>query len=221
MLLLNVNHHISLVTLLMSVYITSCGFDWLMYKRKAKQFYFVCTSEEELKHFTAFHKPIVFFITLLASLIGLHFQVLGVSPLEKHFTIILLFIMDIIVYTIAYMRINLQPHNKEYLPILRWICLISGIIACELLVAILTSLFWLFIINFCAILIVEILRLCHQNIYQLLSQIQDWFQQLFQSIRLKAFQAFSSNHGTTEWTISTNHGTMEAKDMDTQMTDAA
>ncbi len=115
------DHHQRFVSNLMSVYITSCGFDWLMYKRKAKQFYFVCTSEEELKHFTAFHKPIVFFITLLASLVGLHFQVLGISPLKKHFTIILLFIMDIIVYTIAYMRINLQPHNKEYLPILWWI----------------------------------------------------------------------------------------------------
>jgi hypothetical protein len=192
-----------------------------MYKRKAKQFYFVCTSEEEPKHFTAFHKPFFFFITLLASLIGLHFQVLGISPLKKHFTIILLFIMDIIVYTIAYMRINLHPHNNEYLPILWWICLISGIIACELLVAILTSLFWLFIINLCAILIEEILRLWYQNIYQLLCQIQDWFQQLFQSIRLTASQAFSSNDGTTEPTISSNHGTMEAEDIDTQMIDAA
>jgi hypothetical protein len=35
-----------------------------------KEFYFVCSSEEELKSFSAFHKPFVFLITLLASLVG-------------------------------------------------------------------------------------------------------------------------------------------------------
>ena len=102
-------------------------------------------------------------------------------------------------------RIILQPHNKEYHPIFRWICLVCGIIACELLVAILIFLFWLFIINLCTILVEEILRLWYQqiyeylyatanvgfnpvcglfqHIYQIICEIQDWFRRIFQSIQ--------------------------------------
>ena len=40
----------------------------------------------------------------------------------------------------AYMKMNLQPHNKAYLPTFKCICLISVIIAYVLLVAILISL---------------------------------------------------------------------------------
>jgi len=166
----------------------------------------VCTSEEELKSFTAFHKPFVFLISLLASLVGLHFQVLGISPLKRHFTIILLLIMATVVYSNAYMRINLQPQNREYLPIFRCICLISGIIACELLLAMIISLFWLFIINLCTILIVEILHLWYQQIYKYLyrtasvvyNAVRGLFQQIFQSIHLTASHVVSLTRRSTE-----------------------
>nr|POF21189.1 hypothetical protein CFP56_06989 [Quercus suber] len=111
---------------------------------KAKGFLVcVCASDEARGFFEAFHTLLAFLISFLAALIGLHFQVLGVSPLETHFALILLFIIATIVYSIAYAEIKLQPPDAD-LPIFRFICLVSGVIAIELLVAIIISPFWLF-----------------------------------------------------------------------------
>ena len=65
----------------------------------------VYANEEELNSITTFHQSFVFLITLLASLVGLHFQVSDTSPLETHLTIILLLIMAAVVYSIAYMNL--------------------------------------------------------------------------------------------------------------------
>uniref|UniRef100_A0A7N2RBS6 Uncharacterized protein n=1 Tax=Quercus lobata TaxID=97700 RepID=A0A7N2RBS6_QUELO len=104
--------------------------------------------------FQAFHALIAFLVSFLAALIGLHFQVLSISPLETHFATVLLFIMAAILYSIAYMEIKLQPQGAEYLLLFRFFCLVSGIIAVELLISIIISPFWLFMVNFLQILIV-------------------------------------------------------------------
>ncbi|KAK9995834.1 hypothetical protein SO802_020520 [Lithocarpus litseifolius] len=75
-------------------------------------------SDEALSFFEAFHTLLAFLVSLLAALIGLHFQVLGISPLDTHFAVILLFIMATIVYSIAYAEIKLQPPDAG-LPIFR------------------------------------------------------------------------------------------------------
>nr|XP_023895310.1 uncharacterized protein LOC112007220 [Quercus suber] len=77
-------------------------------------------SDEARGFFEAFHTLLAFLISFLAALIGLHFQVLGVSPLETHFALILLFIIATIVYSIAYAEIKLQPPDAD-LPIFRGI----------------------------------------------------------------------------------------------------
>ena len=139
-------------------------------------------------------------VLFLTTLIGLHFQVLGVSPLHTHFAIILLFFMATIVHCIAYMEIKLRPQDAMYLPILSFICLVSGIIAIELLFAIIISPFWLFMVNLCPILILgvhHLYQLIYQCVYytanvvldavcslfkkicQLVDQIYDWVQQKF------------------------------------------
>nr|POE60562.1 hypothetical protein CFP56_66080 [Quercus suber] len=110
-------------------------------------------SDEALYFIEAFHSLLGELALFPTALIGLHFQVLGVSPLHTHFAIILLFFMATIVHHIAYMGIKLQPQDAGYLPILRFICLVSGIIAIELLFAIIISPFWLFMVNLCPILI--------------------------------------------------------------------
>ena len=74
-----------------------------------------------------------------STIIGLHFLVLGISPLDTYFAIILLFIMATIVHGIAYVEMKLLPQDIEYLPILRFVCLVFGIIAIELLVTIIIS----------------------------------------------------------------------------------
>ena len=149
----------------------------------------VCASDEALGFFEAFHALLAFLISFLAALIGLHFQVLGVSPLQTHFALILLFIIATIVYGIAYAEIKLQPPNTD-LPIFRFICLVSGVIAIELLVAIIISPFWLFMVNLCPILIIGVLRHLYQQSYQwlyykvnlFLNAICSLFKKIYQSV---------------------------------------
>ncbi|KAK4551309.1 hypothetical protein RGQ29_032409 [Quercus rubra] len=90
-------------------------------------------SDEALSFIEAFHSLLGELALFPIALTGLHFQVLGVSPLHTHFAIILLFFMAAIVHHIAYLGIKLQPQDAGYLPILRFICLVSRIIAIELL----------------------------------------------------------------------------------------
>ena len=125
----------------------------------------VCASNEALSFIEAFHMLLGDLALFPTALIGLHFQVLGVSPLDTHFAIILLFFMATIILRIAYMEIKLQPQDAGYLPILRFICMVSGIIAIELLFAIIISPFWLFVVNLCPILILGVLRHLYQQIY--------------------------------------------------------
>ena len=126
----------------------------------------VCASNEALSFIEAFHALLDDLALFPTALIGIHFQVLGVSPLHMHFAIILLFFMATIIHRIAYMEIKLQPQDAGYLPILRFICLVSGTIAIELLFAIIISPFWLIIFNLCPILILGVLRPLYQQIYQ-------------------------------------------------------
>ena len=175
-------------------------FDFPMFGRKinikAEGFLVcVCASNEALSFIEAFHVLLNDLALFPIALIGLHFQVLGVSPLHTHFAIVLLFFMAAIIHRIAYMEIKLQPQDAGYLPILRFICLVSGIIAIELLFAIIISPFWLFMVNFCPILILGVLRHLYQQVYQcvlnavcslfkkicqLVDQIYDWVLLKFQ-----------------------------------------
>ena len=125
-----------------------------------------CANNEALSFIEAFHALLGDLALFPTALIGLHFQVLGISPLHTHFAIILLFFIATIVHCIAYMEIKLRPQDAVYLPILSFICLVSRIIVIELLFAIIISPFWLFMVNLCPILILEVLRHLYQQIYQ-------------------------------------------------------
>ncbi|KAL4605243.1 hypothetical protein ACB092_09G014800 [Castanea dentata] len=123
---------------------------------------YVLTRNEALSFIEAFCTLLDGLALFPTALIGIHFQALGVSPLHTHFAIILLFFMATIVHRIAYMEIKLQPQDA----VLRFICLVSGIMAIELLFAIIISPFWLFMVNLCPILILGVLRHLYQQIYQ-------------------------------------------------------
>ena len=85
------------------------------------------------------------------------------------------------------MEIKLQPQDAG-LPIFRFICLISGIIAIELLVAIIISPFWLFMVNLCPILFVVVLRHSYQQIYQCLYNIANLVLNAICSLFKKIYQ---------------------------------
>ena len=172
-------------------------FDFLMFGRKinikAEGFLvYVCASNEALSFTEAFHTLLGDLALFPTTLIGIHFQVLDVSPLHTHFAIILLFFMATIIHCIAYMEIKLQPQDPGYLPILRFICLVSGIIAIELLFAIIISPFWLFMVNLCPILILAVLRHLYQYIYQCVYYATNLVRNAVCSLFEKICQAFSS-----------------------------
>ena len=154
------------------------------------------SEEDRSSVLIAFHKPFVFLVTLLATLVGLHFQALNISPVETHFTTILFLIMAAVVYSIAFARITVQPHNSEYLTLFHLAYSASGILTCELLVGLLMSPLWWFMVNLCTILIVEILRRWHQPIYQFVCQSRDWLKKKFEAVCLAAFEAFSLTRDT-------------------------
>ena len=96
--------------------------------------------------------------------------------------------MAIIVYGIAYVEMKLQPLDDD-LPIFRFICLVSGIIAIELLVTMIISPFWVFIVNLCPILIVGVLRHSYQQIYHYLYYIANWIVNAVCSLFKKIYQS--------------------------------
>ncbi|KAK4568525.1 hypothetical protein RGQ29_004079, partial [Quercus rubra] len=169
--------------------------------------------DDALGFFEAFHVLLAFLVAFLTAFIGFHFQGLRISPLESHFATILILIITTIVYSIARLEIKL-PQNAQYLPIFKLVCLVSGIVALELLVAIIICPFWLLMVNICPILIVGVLHHSYQqiyqflycaanlvlnavpslfqNIYQFVYQIYDWLRQIFKSISVAASQVFSS-----------------------------
>ena len=94
--------------------------------------------------------------------------------------------MAIVIYSIAFVGIRVGPQksqNRSYLPFFVSICLTTGTLACELLLYILITPFWLLIINLCAIL-VEVLH--------------RWYQQNFQPVYQVADLVLSMTYGTKE-----------------------
>ena len=63
-----------------------------------------------------------------------------------------------IVYIIAYLEITLQRQDAAYLSIFRLVFLVSRILSVELLVKLIISPVWLFMVNLCPILIIGVLR---------------------------------------------------------------
>ena len=110
------------------------------------------------------------------------------------------FIMAVVIYVTAFLGIKLGPQNADYLPILKFLCVISAIFACELLASILFDPLRLAMINLCGIL-VELIRRWYKQIYELLytpaanlvhNITFDLFQKIYQSqFRKSASQAFN------------------------------
>ncbi|KAL0007797.1 hypothetical protein SO802_009299 [Lithocarpus litseifolius] len=146
----------------------------------------------------AFHQSFVSLITVLAILVGIHFQTQKSSPVETHLAMILTLIMAAVVYSIVLAGINLQPRSSENLNLIRLAYFGSGILTCDLLLGLLMSYLWWFVGNLCTILIVIILHRWLQPIYQFLCQSRDWLQKKFEAVRLAASETFSLTRNTEE-----------------------
>ncbi|GMY22417.1 hypothetical protein FCV25MIE_17658, partial [Fagus crenata] len=72
-----------------------------------------------------------------------------------------------VIYGTALLGIKLGPQNEDYLPILKFLCVICAILAFELLASILVDPLCLVMINLCGI-VVELIRRWYKQIYELL-----------------------------------------------------
>ncbi len=162
-------------------------------------FFLNCASEKEVHSSTSFHEPLNFLITILLGVLGLHLRGLGISPPREYDTVMAFFVMAVIIYGTSFLGIKLGPQNADYLPMLKFVCVICAILACELLASILVDPLRLVMINLCGIL-VELIRRCYKQIYELLCYAANLvlntscnlFQKIYQSqFRQSASQAFN------------------------------
>ena len=96
-------------------------------------------SEKEVHSSTEFHEPRNFLVMIFLGNYGVDFRDLGISLLKEYGAIMLVFIMVVVIYGIAFLGIKLGPQNAAYLFFFKMICDISAILACELLAYILVG----------------------------------------------------------------------------------
>ena len=176
----------------------------------------ICSSDEAVVFFEAFHAVLVFFQAILGIIIGVHFRFLTVSPLETHLGIILCLIAATLVYITAYLVIKVKPQNAAYRFIFGLICLVSGIFSAILSLTLIISPLGIFVVSLCPILIIGIgvlyhwyrqiyedlfntagmvlkaVHISYNKIYILLCWMYGWLIQIFQS---GASDAISSREG--------------------------
>ena len=177
--------------------------------------YSIFRNEQELHSFTKWLAVFGFMLGSLLTFLGWKYQSPNVSLFDIHGAIMLLLIIDVCIFTIS-MAVTILPNfNRFYLPLFKGVFLISGVLACDLILLMLAPPFGWFIFTICASVMVlllyqsrrEILQRCQailepmwdstskafhglcdcfqQNFYGLC----DWFQQSFQSNRTAASQA--------------------------------
>ena len=125
--------------------------------------FFNYASEKEVRSLTEFHEPLNFLITILVGVFALHSRGVGTSPLMEYDAMMPFFIMAVVIYGTAFLGIKLGPQNADYIPILRFVCVTSAILAFELLASSLVDPLRLLVINICGIL-VELLRRWYKQI---------------------------------------------------------
>lgn len=120
-------------------------------------------------------------VTLLLTLVGFKYQGSATTLFREHSFVISLFIIDILVYIIAFVNVvairststsssttTSSSENSNTILTYKHIFLTSGAVGCELLLFILVTLVRWFVINMFVLLIFEVLRRWHRQIKELL-----------------------------------------------------
>ncbi|KAJ6711275.1 PROTEIN putative-RELATED [Salix purpurea] len=106
---------------------------------------------------TAMHAAMTFLNVVLLALLQLKYQNKETSPFEAHGTIILLYILASIIYSTAFIALLLRAHHQPpetpCLATLEHISLLTGALACDLLLLILAPPFGYFLLAFCGVLV--------------------------------------------------------------------
>ncbi|KAL4607580.1 hypothetical protein ACB092_09G185600 [Castanea dentata] len=104
--------------------------------------------QQELGSSITVHTAFGFLILSLLTLLQVKYQNSG-NPYQTHSATMLLFVLAVLVYTIALAGMSQLTSNTSYLPLLRCVCFIFGAFSCDLLLLILVPPFGWFILILC------------------------------------------------------------------------
>ncbi|KAI9071780.1 hypothetical protein K1719_038960 [Acacia pycnantha] len=99
---------------------------------------------------SSIHNIYAYLTGLLLALVELKYQALNTSPFNDHPAVMLLFLIAITVYVMALFVLR---SNHQINAMMIWVCHICGSLACELLLLLLVSPMWSFIINLSSLLL--------------------------------------------------------------------
>ncbi|KAL6133064.1 hypothetical protein ACLB2K_065301 [Fragaria x ananassa] len=147
------------------------------------------SSNNDFSKSTALHAVFGFIIGLLTALVGLKFFGSGTTPFIAHPWTMSLFITASFVYTIAVLpEITIGGAHNSTSILFRYMYLISGSLACELLGFVLIGPFGLLLMNPSAFLLVELLRRFDLQIQTFKQQIEVTAQQQITDTPHKKFR---------------------------------
>jgi hypothetical protein len=110
-------------------------------------------------------------------LVQVKYQNTQSSPFDTHGLIMLLFILVLVakVYTKYLLEMSQPIANTSYFPITKFVCQISGVLACGLLLSILLPPFWCWIILFSSVF--HSIREIHHSFHDIFVSLQEIYQQ--------------------------------------------
>ncbi|KAI9114583.1 hypothetical protein K1719_014281 [Acacia pycnantha] len=103
---------------------------------------------------------------LLLALVGIKYQALNTSPFIQHPAVIILFLIATTVYVIALLVLTFRSNLQINLIIMVWVCHICGSVVCELLLLVLVSPIWCFLINLSSLVLVLTLLFSYNYRFQ-------------------------------------------------------
>lgn len=132
--------------------------------------------EQEDRLFMQLITLLGFFFSFLMTLLGINYQSSSVSLFHEHRAIMLLLIIVVFIGTTASAAVILPTSYTSYIPLFKFVCLISGAFSCDLLLLILVPAFGWFIFTICVFCLLCIF-------YVLYPQLLNYCRAILQSIR--------------------------------------
>ncbi|PON71955.1 hypothetical protein PanWU01x14_067970 [Parasponia andersonii] len=136
------------------------------------------SSEQQLVSYKKLHKGFGFILTMMSPFIGIKYQGSLNKLIEEHNVTFHLFLANLIVYTVGILMVALESPAPNNIPLFKYIFLVCGIIAIELILFILvTHLGWFLAISAFGFLF-------YNHGYWVLPKLHDLFQQALTRFRL-------------------------------------
>ncbi|KAI9079108.1 hypothetical protein K1719_038947 [Acacia pycnantha] len=108
------------------------------------------------------HTIYAYLTGLILALVQLKYQALNTSPFNDHPAVMILFLIAITLYVMALLVLGSNPINAMMI----WVCHVCGSLACELLLLLLVSPLWSFIINLSSLLLLLTFLLSYHFFFQ-------------------------------------------------------